>query len=176
MSQKRALIIGCGIAGPAVAIFLKRAGYDPCIYEAQEVHNDYTGLFLNVARNGMRVLAELGVDEQIRREGIEMRAMSFHSSNGKYLGTIGERSGEPQGYTVKRGFPHQVLREAALREGIPVEFGRKLVHMQMTDRQVTAFFEDGTSAKGDFLVGCDAFIRALASCSCRAPWSPNIRG
>jgi len=155
MRKKRALIIGCGIAGPAIAIFLRRAGYEPHIYEAKADHDDYTGLFLNVARNGMRILSELGVDDRIRREGIEMRVMSFRSSNGKWLGTVGDRSGEPQGFTVKRGFLHKVLREAAFREGIPVDFGKKLAHLQMTDRQVTAFFEDGTSADGDFLVGCD---------------------
>jgi 2-polyprenyl-6-methoxyphenol hydroxylase-like FAD-dependent oxidoreductase len=153
--RKRALIIGCGIAGPAVAMFLKRAGYEPTIYEAKPDHDDYTGLFLNVARNGMRILKELGVDERIRREGIEMRFMSFRSGNGKLLGTVGERSGHPQGYTVKRGFLHKVLREAAQREGIPVAFGKKLSRLEMTDRQVTAFFADGTSAEGDLLVGCD---------------------
>jgi 2-polyprenyl-6-methoxyphenol hydroxylase-like FAD-dependent oxidoreductase len=155
MEKKRALIIGCGIAGPAIAIFLRRAGYEPHIYEAKEDHDDYTGLFLNVARNGMRILNELGVDGQIRKEGIEMRVMNFRSGTGKWLGTIGDRSGEPQGFTVKRGFLHKVLREAALREGIPVEFGKKLAQLQMTDRGVTAFFADGTSADGDFLVGCD---------------------
>ncbi|CAJ1001233.1 FAD-dependent oxidoreductase [Brevibacillus aydinogluensis] len=155
MGNKRALIIGCGIAGPAIAIFLRRAGYEPRIYEAQPDHDDYAGLFLNVARNGMRILSELGVDDRIRREGIEMRVMSFHSSSGKWLGTIGDRSGEVQGFTVKRGFLHKVLREAALQEGIPIEFGKRLANLQMTDRQVTAFFEDGTSAEGDLLVGCD---------------------
>jgi flavin-dependent dehydrogenase len=44
-----------GIAGPAAAIFLKRAGYEAVIYEAMEEPDDYAGLFLNLARNGMRV-------------------------------------------------------------------------------------------------------------------------
>jgi 2-polyprenyl-6-methoxyphenol hydroxylase-like FAD-dependent oxidoreductase len=155
MRKKRALIIGCGIAGPAAAMFLRRAGYEPHIYEAMAEHDDYAGLFLNVARNGMRILSELGVDERIRGEGIAMRVMSFRSGNGKWLGTVGDRSGEPQGFTVKRGFLHQLLREAAQREGVPVEFGKKLAQLRMTDRGVTAMFEDGTSADGDFLVGCD---------------------
>jgi 2-polyprenyl-6-methoxyphenol hydroxylase-like FAD-dependent oxidoreductase len=84
-----------------------------------------------------------------------MRAMSFISGRGKMLGTVGGPPGEPQGYTVKRGFLHQVLREAAIREGIPVEFGKKLAGLNMTERGVTAVFEDGTSAEGVILVGCD---------------------
>jgi 2-polyprenyl-6-methoxyphenol hydroxylase-like FAD-dependent oxidoreductase len=152
---KKALVIGCGIAGPAVAMFLKRAGVEPRMFEAKEAPDDYAGLFLNVAMNGMAVLEELGVDGEIRREGIEMRAMSFRSGRGKFLGTVGDRAGKPQGYTVKRGFLHQVLREAALREGIRAEFGKRLVHVRMSERGVTAVFDDGTSAEGDVLIGCD---------------------
>ena len=152
---KKALIIGCGIAGPAAAMFLKRAGCDPVIFEAMPGHDDYAGLFLNVARNGLRVLRELGVDGHIRREGIEMRIMSFRSGNGKPLGHVGQLSGEPQGYTVKRGFLHKVLREEAERQGIPVEFGKKLADVRMTGDRVTAVFEDGTSVTGDLLIGCD---------------------
>lgn len=33
--KKKALIIGCGIAGSAVALFLKRAGFEAEIYEAR---------------------------------------------------------------------------------------------------------------------------------------------
>ena len=35
-SQKKALIIGDGIAGPALALFLKRTGIEAEIYEARE--------------------------------------------------------------------------------------------------------------------------------------------
>ena len=33
MPATRVLIIGCGIAGPILAIFLKRKGYDPIVFE-----------------------------------------------------------------------------------------------------------------------------------------------
>jgi 2-polyprenyl-6-methoxyphenol hydroxylase-like FAD-dependent oxidoreductase len=155
MENRKAIIIGCGIAGPAVAIFLKRAGYEPHIYEAQPGHDDYTGLFLNVARNGLRILRELGVEGRIREEGIELRAMNFHSGSGKWLGKIEDPSGEPQGFTVKRGFLHKVLREAAQQEGIPIEFGKRLANLHIAGDRVTALFDDGTSAEGDLLVGCD---------------------
>jgi 2-polyprenyl-6-methoxyphenol hydroxylase-like FAD-dependent oxidoreductase len=155
MANRKAIIIGCGIAGPAVAIFLKRAGYEPHIYEAQPGHDDYTGLFLNVARNGLCVLHELGVDDRIRAAGIELRTMSFHSGRGKFLGKIEDPATEPQGYTVKRGFLHKVLREAAQQEGIPIEFGKRLADLQIAGSRVTAKFGDGSSAEGDLLVGCD---------------------
>jgi 2-polyprenyl-6-methoxyphenol hydroxylase-like FAD-dependent oxidoreductase len=35
-APKRGLIIGCGIAGPVVAMFLRRTGIEPVIYEGRE--------------------------------------------------------------------------------------------------------------------------------------------
>jgi salicylate hydroxylase len=34
------LVIGAGIAGPVLALFLKNRGYDPIIFEAQPKLND----------------------------------------------------------------------------------------------------------------------------------------
>jgi salicylate hydroxylase len=33
MSKPRIIIVGAGIAGPVLAVFLKKRGYDPVIYE-----------------------------------------------------------------------------------------------------------------------------------------------
>lgn len=155
MSRKTALIIGCGIAGPAAALFLKRAGFEPIVFEALPEPDDYTGLFLNMARNGLKILDQLKVGEAIRQEGIAMHRMRFQSGYGKWLGEVGQLEGEPQGYTVKRGFLHKVLREAAEGQGIPVHFGKRLVDVRLEPHQVTACFADGTSAQGHVLVGCD---------------------
>ena len=39
-TKKTAIIIGGGIGGPVVAMFLKRAGIDAQIYEAQSAPDD----------------------------------------------------------------------------------------------------------------------------------------
>lgn len=64
-SRKKALIIGCGVAGPVVALFLQRAGIEAEIYEARAESTDYGGSFLNMACNGLGVLKALGLDEQV---------------------------------------------------------------------------------------------------------------
>jgi 2-polyprenyl-6-methoxyphenol hydroxylase-like FAD-dependent oxidoreductase len=153
---KRMLIIGCGIAGPATALFLKKAGFDPIIYEAERQSDDYAGLFLNFARNGMRILKELDLEGQVRQAGIPMFAMKMVNRKGKLLGQIGKLSGEPQGYTIKRGELHKILRDEVVRQGIPIEFGRKLKGIEQVGQdQVIAQFEDGSSASGALIIGCD---------------------
>lgn len=155
-TSKKVLIIGCGIAGPAMALFLQRAGMETVIYESEKEASDYAGLFLNLARNGLRVLEELGIDSPIRTEGYEMEKMVMLNGKSKLLGVIGQESGEPQGYTIKRGILHKLVREEALRQGIPIEFSKRLKTIEIEGpEQVKAIFEDGTSATGNVLIGCD---------------------
>jgi 2-polyprenyl-6-methoxyphenol hydroxylase-like FAD-dependent oxidoreductase len=67
---RKALIIGAGIAGPVTAILLKKAGFDAAVYEAWPYSTGIGGA-LQIAPNGMLVLAEIGLaDELIRRGSI----------------------------------------------------------------------------------------------------------
>ncbi|MFK7693021.1 FAD-dependent oxidoreductase [Paenibacillus sp. HJGM_3] len=170
---KKALIIGCGIAGPATALFLQRAGIDSVVYEAEERSDDYAGLFLNLARNGLQVLQQLGLDEEVRQAGMPVHSMKMVSGNGKLLGHIGQMSGEPRGYTIKRGTLQRILREAAERQGISIEHEKKLKGIGTNGPEgVKVSFEDGTLASGDILIGCDGIhsrVRRLVLPGAPAP-------
>ena len=65
----RALIIGAGVAGPAAAMFLTRAGWDVEVFEAESEPDPFEGLFLNVATNGSAVLAQLGLRDRLVADG-----------------------------------------------------------------------------------------------------------
>jgi 2-polyprenyl-6-methoxyphenol hydroxylase-like FAD-dependent oxidoreductase len=61
-----ALIIGGGIAGRALSLFLKKAGISSTVYEAYP-YTQGVGGGLNLAPNGMNVLDELGLARMSRR-------------------------------------------------------------------------------------------------------------
>src|SRR5260221_14719861 len=84
----KALIIGCGVAGPVVALFLQRAGIEAEIYEARASSTDYGGNFLNMACNGLGVLKTLGLDDQVSRQGSPIPRMMSWSGKGKPLGEV----------------------------------------------------------------------------------------
>src|SRR4030095_8012749 len=124
--MSRALIIGSAGAGPAVALFLQRAGWDVEIFEAAAEPDAYAGLFLNVATNGLAVLDQLGLRERVVAAGHRSPYMVMWSSTGKRLGTVPNgpaREPERGSVVVRRGILHQVLREAAQKAGIPITFG-----------------------------------------------------
>ncbi len=52
MQNQKAIIIGCGISGPAMALFLKRIGIEATIYEEQTNHRDDAGAFLGICQTG----------------------------------------------------------------------------------------------------------------------------
>jgi 2-polyprenyl-6-methoxyphenol hydroxylase-like FAD-dependent oxidoreductase len=155
---RRALIIGCGIAGPVVALSLQRAGIEAEIYEARDASTDYGGSFLNLACNGLDVLRTLGLDDQVARQGSPIPRLVMWSGNGKRLGEVhnGARAevGAPS-VNILRSRLHQTLREGAERQGIKITFGKKLADLSTSEQGVIAAFADGTTADGSFLIGCD---------------------
>jgi 2-polyprenyl-6-methoxyphenol hydroxylase-like FAD-dependent oxidoreductase len=155
---RKALIIGCGIAGPVVAMFLQRAGIEAEIFEARTESTDYGGSFLNMACNGLDVLKSLGLDDQVSDQGSPIPRMTIWSGKGKRLGEVrnGARAevGAPS-INILRSRLHHVLREAAERKRIKMAFGKKLVSVSTGEQGVIATFEDGTTAEGSLLVGCD---------------------
>lgn len=153
-----ALISGGGVAGPATALFLRRLGWRPAIYEAAREPDDYAGSFLNLATNGLSVLHTLGVRDELLADGFHCPHMVMWSGRGKRLGEVPNGpAGEPDrgSAVVRRARLHQVLREETLRHGIPVTFGKRLTGITPLDEGVRATFDDGTTAEADVLIGCD---------------------
>src|SRR4051812_29296868 len=95
---RKALIIGGGIAGPVTAIFLKRAGIDAELFEAWPYATGLGG-GLQIAPNGMHVLAELGLADEMIRRGSICESFDFCSQSGQRLGSLNrnmkQRFGQP---------------------------------------------------------------------------------
>jgi 2-polyprenyl-6-methoxyphenol hydroxylase-like FAD-dependent oxidoreductase len=149
--DRKALIIGCGVAGPVLALYLQRIGITPVVYEGRPEPRDDAGFFLNLAENGTDVLETLGIRDEVLGGGHESNRLVFQNYRRKQLG---ENPAET--VVIKRGLLTGGLREAAIEQGIAVEFGKRLTDVQIPHEDVAiAYFDDGTEAHGDFLVGCD---------------------
>jgi 2-polyprenyl-6-methoxyphenol hydroxylase-like FAD-dependent oxidoreductase len=157
-STQHALVIGCGIGGPVAAMALQRAGIDAVIYEAYDRPADFAGSFLNVASNGLDALRTLDAHRQVVSEGFPTPRMVMWSGSGKRLGEVPNGGTLPDGttsITIRRGLLHRALRDEALRRGIRIEVGKRLVGVDSQASGVIARFEDGSRAQGDVLIGVD---------------------
>ena len=144
--KQKALIIGGGIAGPATALFLNRAGIAAEVYEARSATDEDAGFFLNIAPNGMNVLKTLGVDRQLEPDGFPATGITFFNRKGKQIG----------GLVVKWAELHRVLREEMGRQDIPLRFDKRFQGVTLLPGGgVRVQFEDGTTAQGALLLCCD---------------------
>lgn len=150
-SGRRVLIVGCGVSGPVLAMFLRRAGIASVVYEGRPEPDDETGAFLNLAPNGLRVLGTLGVKGAVLAHGTPTTTIVFHNHRGRRLGILPETT-----TLIKRSLLCKALRETAIERGIPIEFGKRLEGVEIAaGGEAIARFEDGSEARGDLLVGCD---------------------
>lgn len=148
--MRSAVIIGGGIAGPVAAMALQRAGVEAEVYEGRAGRTDEAGAFLGLAPNGMNVLRTLGIDRRVESYGFMSPGMAFANARGKRIGTI-----DVDILVIKRGLLHRALREEAASRGIRMHFGKRLERIDLAPSAFVAHFADGTSAHGDFLLGCD---------------------
>ncbi len=153
-----ALVIGGGVAGPVAAMALRRVGVEATVYEAHPGTADDVGAFLTLQVNGVDAVRAVGADAVVAGLGFPTASMRFRSGSGKLLGEVS--TGEPLadgtvGVTLRRSDLYRALRNEALRRGIRVEYGRRLVNAASTPDGVRAEFADGSSAAAALLVGAD---------------------
>ena len=156
IKNKKAIIIGCGVAGPTLAISLYRIGIDSKIYESSKSSQSFG--ILSLTSNCIEVLKLLDVYDQLHAD--DSAKIIFYKQKGKKIAVmdfgndIKKLNGEGA-IIVKREELIQKLIEKSVSNGTTVEFGKKLVDIIESENKVTAIFEDGTKEEGDFLIGCD---------------------
>ena len=157
------LIIGAGLGGLTLAQGLVKAGFQATVFERDESPTSRAqGYRISIRSLGMKALAALLTPEQMNR---------LSSAKVADVGdgfTCANEKMEPffsvsQGQDAAVQFLRSEMR-CLLSEGIDIKWNKRLVRFEDNGDQVVAFFEDGSHANGDLLVGCDgggSIIREL---------------
>ncbi|MFD7908028.1 FAD-dependent oxidoreductase [Kitasatospora sp. NPDC059747] len=154
-TSKKALVIGGGIAGPVMALALRRAGIEPLVFEAYESSAEGIGGTFMIAPNGLGALAAVGLEAEVGRLGQPVGPMVIEDGRG---GTLAEFAGLPdlpRGRLMRRAELYEVLQRRLGEAGIDVRYGKRLVGVEEGADGITARFADGTTATGDLLIGAD---------------------
>src|SRR6202012_1335158 len=121
------LVIGGGIAGPAIALFLKKAGFEPIVFEAYEHASDIGG-GIQLAPKGEGVLDQLGLAVPLLKEGLESAEFSFENQSGTVLARI------PNGPAARYGLPSVFISRAVLHETLLSELDRQKISIHYSKR------------------------------------------
>lgn len=172
------LVIGSGVSGLATALALHKAGHAAVVFEGYGAPSDGVGGFLTLAVNGFDALDTLGLKSAAAELGFSTPRMSMYlGSTGRHLIDFEYGGALPDGTTARtltRSELYGLLRTAATRRGIRIEYGKRLSGVTETPDGVTAVFDDGTSTGGDLLIGADGLrstVRPLIEPRSPAPRS-----
>lgn len=163
----RALVIGAGVAGPVLAIALKRVGIEVCMYEREPTSIRRGGSWLTFQANGMDALRAVGLDSSVESLGFDLETIRFVNGRGRNLGQMplaAPRADGQLSQMMRRDDLYRALADLATDHGVEVSHGKQLVDAASNSDGVRAYFADGSSATGDLLVGCDGIhsrVRAI---------------
>lgn len=189
----RILIVGGGIAGFCSALALSKEltprvpGLHITVFERHPVPSTSGGA-ISVSPVAHRHLAHLGVLQELERfgpeAGTEVDAIEvFSVRTGRALGSLDFTDSRGQGYGGYKG--RRVLRItlllamlAALEKtpNVDVVFGKKLIGGLETDRKIQLHFDNGSTALGDLLLGCDGVHSATRTQIIDPGQSPRYTG
>ena len=162
MKNDKVIIIGGGMAGLSLALFLNKAGIQSAVYEAYPGFKN-AGVAFTIAPNGMNVLNELSITEEIIKGGNVVSAFEFKNGEGRHIARMRtgpvEKYGQPS-VLLSRFVLYDLLYKKAIEQGIEVYYGKKLTAINEGINNVSAYFEDGSLADGSILIGADGINSA----------------
>ena len=162
MRNKRILISGASIAGPALAFWLRRYGFNPTIVERAPTIRP-GGYAVDFRGASICVLERMGLLLDVQRMQTRIGAITIVDQNNKKLASMpdGFTSGELE---ILRGDLAGIFHEAT-REGAEYIFDDSIASIQETDSGVNVLFERGGRRSFDLVVGADGLhskVRSLA--------------
>jgi 2-polyprenyl-6-methoxyphenol hydroxylase-like FAD-dependent oxidoreductase len=173
------LIIGGGVAGAAAALALGKAGIEVSVYEAHPGSGEDIGAFLTLASNGMLALAQVGAAGVVAEAGFPLRMMRVTSDTGAEIAVtpLGEHGNPLARYRcLRRAELGTALQSEALRRGIAIRYGKRLDSVTEDGDGISARFSDGSTARGDLLIGADGLNSAARSLIDPAAAPPRYAG
>jgi 2-polyprenyl-6-methoxyphenol hydroxylase-like FAD-dependent oxidoreductase len=152
----RVAIVGCGTAGPAAALLLVRDGHEVEIFErVAEPRGVGAGILLQ--RLGQRVLADLGLADELERQSSPVRRVDARALSGRRVLDFAYEQVVPgaYGWGVHRGTLFGLLWNAVQNADIHVQTGVEVTGLVTAEGRWRLTTTAGEVGPFDLVVGAD---------------------
>jgi kynurenine 3-monooxygenase len=167
MQKKSISIIGAGLVGSLLSIYLKKRGYQVSVFERRPDmrKKGYEGgrsINLALSNRGIRALNEVGLAEELKKVAIPMHGRTMHSREGKL-------TYQPYGVngqfinSISRSDLNIVLMNEAERLGVDFNFDHKCVSVDFDNTSVEFLHlkSEILNFKSDIIIGSDGAFSAI---------------
>jgi 2-polyprenyl-6-methoxyphenol hydroxylase-like FAD-dependent oxidoreductase len=160
MTNRRVLISGAGVAGPALAFWLQRHGLTPTVIERAPEPRD-GGYAVDFRGASLRVLDRMGLLAQVEAAATRMGEVTYVDGDDRPLvGTPASfQSGELE---ILRGDLSRILYDAT-KDDVEYVFGDSITGVLDRDDGVTVTFEHGEPREFDLVIGADGLHSTVRS-------------
>jgi kynurenine 3-monooxygenase len=163
-------IVGAGLVGPLMAIYLARKKFKVALHERRADMRKTkmsAGRSINLAltARGIKALDEVGLRDAVMKIAIPMRGRMIHDVQGNTsLQPYGQTADEVI-YAVSRGELNKMLLSAAEEyKGVEIAFNRRCAHYDINKGALTFTNEKGTgkkTVKAKTVIGADGAWSAV---------------
>src|SRR6201994_4834917 len=167
MENKDILISGASIAGPALAYWLRKRGFNPTVVERAPAPRP-GGQTVDLRGAGRTVIQRMGLMDRVRERVLDQRGLAWVNSKGRVNGRMPTDLFGGEGIVseieILRGDLGQVLYEAS-RPGTEYLFDDTITGLEQDRDGVTVTFEKAAPRRFSLVVGADGLhsvVRALA--------------
>jgi len=163
-------ILGAGLVGSLLSIFLAKRGYQVTIFEGRPDmrKNSLAGgrsINLALSHRGLKALAAVGIAEKVKEECIPMHGRMIHDLTGNQELQPYGKKGEYIN-SVSRSGLNITLMNAAEEAGVRIVFEKRCHKVDVQD--AVAYFENET-VEADWLFGADGAFSALRNSLMKTP-------
>ncbi len=146
----KCIIIGGGIAGLTTAVALRQQGIEAEVYEAAGVLKP-VGAGIAIGKNASQVFQKLGLGEMLKSLSIPVQSTVV--TNNQAVPLQEPTATNVVAFCIHRAILHDILHDACPPNS--VHLNKQLASFEENENGVIATFQDGTTAKGDILIGAD---------------------
>jgi kynurenine 3-monooxygenase len=148
-TPKKIAIVGSGLVGSLLGIYLKRKGHTVHIYDRspdiRKVNFSGRSINLVLSNRGLKTLQDVGIEDEVLKIGVPVEKRAIHVGqnqvNEQYYGKDGEVI-----YSLSRGLLNKKMVDLAEKEGVQFFFKSKVWDVDLS----TATISIGESERGEW--------------------------
>jgi kynurenine 3-monooxygenase len=170
MENAPVIIVGAGLAGSLMAIYLAQKGLAVEVFESRPDMRQVdisAGRSINLAlsNRGSWALSEVGVLDQVMQEGVKMPGRMLHSKDGQTQFAPYGKDDSQYINSIPRGGLNQLLMTAAeAYEQVTFHFNKRCVAVDLDNTTITVedfISKEQTTIKGATIIGGDGANSAV---------------